>query len=148
MPMDKPESPQVAAALTLRPADDADAARVAQSMVAAWRDIDRLLAPVVGTRGVAALYKRSLHLTAAAHPWLAGAQAGAHEGVPMSMDLDLLGTMLARQNVASAAAGGEALLRTFYDLLATLIGPSLTGRLLHSVWITYLSGPPAQDTST
>ena len=146
--MDKPESLQAKAALKLRVAEDADGTLVAQGMVAAWREIDRLLTPVVGSRGVAALYKRSLHLTAKFHLWLVSAQAGADAGVPMSMDLDLLGAVLARQDAATATLGGEAFLRTFFDLLATLIGPSLTGRLLHSVWTTTLSGPPAQDTST
>jgi hypothetical protein len=145
--MDKQEDPRVAAALTLRVAADADAERIAEAIVAAWHQIDRDLAPIIGSRGVAALYKRSLHLTANAHAWLARPQAGSHEGVPVAMDLDALKARLAQQDAARAAAGGEAFLRTFYDLLTTLIGPSLTGRLLHSVWTTFLSGPPAQDTS-
>ena len=43
--------------------------------------------------------------------------------------------------------GGGALLQTFYELLASLVGPSLTERLLRSVWAHSSSGPPAQDTS-
>jgi hypothetical protein len=145
--MDKPESPQAAAALPLRVAEDADAARIAEAIVAAWQEIDRVLAPIIGSRGVAALYKRSLHLTAHSHAWLAAPQSGSHEVVPVTMSLDALRARLAHQDAARGAAGGEAFLRTFYDLLTTLIGPSLTGRLLHSVWTTHLSGPPAQDTS-
>ena len=38
-------------------------------------------------------------------------------------------------------------LQTFHELLATLVGPSLTERLLRSVWADSSSGPPAQDTS-
>ena len=47
-----------------------------------------------------------------------------------------------------AAAASDALMRTFYDLLSQLIGPSLTERLLHSVLAKLSSGPAAQETSS
>jgi hypothetical protein len=110
----------------------------------AWQRIDGALAPIVGQRGVAALYKRSLHLTAHTHPWL----VAAHDGEQTVMNLAALESLLVRQTGSAAAAGGSALLCTFHDLLATLIGPSLTERLLLSVWEEFLTGPAAQDTST
>ena len=134
-------TPSLPAPLARRVGADASAAQVAAAAVATWHEIDAALAPFVGPRGVAALYKRSLHLARAAHPWLAGASAGLHD----ALDLAALDVVLARQDSASAAAGGGALLQTFHDLLATLVGPSLTERLLRSVWANTSSGSPAQD---
>jgi hypothetical protein len=39
------------------------------------------------------------------------------------------------------------LLTTFYELLTTLIGPSLTARLLRDVWGSSLSDTPSQEIS-
>lgn len=69
-----------------------------------------------------------------------------HQGVQTTVDLAALKAILAQQDSETATAGG-ALLQTFYELLASLVGPSLTERLLRSVWENPLSGPPAQDTS-
>ena len=51
-----------------------------------------------------------------------------------------------QQDAQTIAGGGGLLLQTFYELLASLVGPSLTGRLLDAVW-TPPSSAPAQDTS-
>ena len=68
------------------------------------------------------------------------------EGIPTAIDLATLKSVLAQQSSADAAGDG-ALLQTFYDLLASLVGPSLTERMLRSIWKTSTSGAPAQDTS-
>ena len=141
--VDSQQSPRVTASLTLRVGADADAAQIADAVVAAWQEIDAVLTSIVGPLGVAALYRRSLHLTGQTHPWL----ARANDGVPTPMDLATLKSLLVQQSSTSAAAGGGAFLRTFHDLLASLIGPSLTERLLRSVLENFLSGPPAQDIS-
>ena len=130
------------APLANRVAPDANASQIADAMVATWREIDAALAPIIGSRGVVALYKRSLSLTAAAHPWL----VGTHEGVPAALDLAALKAVLAQQTSADAALGGNALLQTFYQLLGSLVGPALTERLLRSVWADSFGRPPAQDT--
>ena len=44
--------------------DGADAEQLADAIVAMWLEIDQALHPIIGHRGVAALYNRSLHLTA------------------------------------------------------------------------------------
>jgi len=119
------------------------AAAVADRMVWAWNDISLVLTPIVGARGVAALHNRSVHLTAKAFPWLVIKRGN----IEATIDLDALHTLLNLQSVAAATAGGEAHLRTFHDLLATLIGLSLTERLLLPVWEKYLSASPAQDPS-
>ncbi len=123
-----------------RLAVDADATQVADAVAAVWSDIDQALHPIIGHRGVLALYNRSLKPAAARHPWLADGHAGALAAI----DASALHAALARQPAAEALAAGQALLVGFRELLSSLIGASLTDRLLGSVW-----GPapeaPAQD---
>jgi hypothetical protein len=116
---------------------------IAEAVAAAFRGIDQALMPIVGVRGVAALYKRSLHLARLTHPWL----PHSGEGVATTMDLAALTTDLAKHTADDAAAAGVQLLHTFHGLLSGLIGPSLTERLLRPVWATFLSGRSARDTT-
>ena len=122
---------------------DASAEQVADAIVAICLEIDQTLHPTIGHRGVAALFNRSLSLTAAAYPWLARDQPG----VLAAFDPSALKAALVQQSAAEAAAGGLALFQSFRELLASLVGASLTERLLRSVWAHPSSGPPAQDTS-
>ncbi|MBC7940867.1 MAG: hypothetical protein H7Z19_14080 [Chitinophagaceae bacterium] len=94
--------------------------------------------PVIGPLGVRALYDRSLHLAGASHAWLADSRGPD----PARLDPAALRSTLARQTPADAARGGALLLQTFHDLLTSLIGSSLSGRLLRTVWVRFLS----QDT--
>lgn len=141
--MESQEGQQIAAALAHRVGKTADAAQPTDAIVSVWQEIDDALSPILGKRGVAALYRRSLHLTSPAYPWL----AGPHESIQTAIDLAALKIVFAQQSGANATAGAGALLQTFHELLATLVGPSLTERLLRSVWANSLSGPPAQDTT-
>ena len=141
MSIDHQERHPLAAPLAHRVGQEADAEQIAGAIAAIWLEIGVALTPILGTRGVAALYKRSLHLTGAAHPWL----AGLHEGVQSILDPAPLRSALARRSAAEAAAGASALLHIFHALLIGLVGPSLTERLLRSVWTQPTSGPPAQD---
>ena len=54
---------------------------------------------------------------------------------------------LASLGEAEAATVGAALLQSFHELLGSLVGPSLTERLLRSLWDRPLSDPPASDTT-
>lgn len=90
------------------------------------------------------LYRRSLYLTSAAHPWL----TGTPEEGPVTIDLEALKSVFTQQSSTHAIAAGGALLQTFHELLSSLIGLSLTERLLRPVWAPFSSGPPAQDTSS
>lgn len=122
-------------------ADGANAGQIADIAVAIWSAIDGALSPVVGPRGSAALYKRSLHLARTDFPWLATAYEGAvHPG-----DFSALRATLAKQNALAAAAAHDATLQIFHDLLADLIGRPLTQRLLQSVWESPSSGNAVQD---
>jgi hypothetical protein len=108
------------------PRSDAEPLAAADAAVAAWEQIETLLSPVLGSRGVAALYKRSLHLTLAGRPWL----APAYEGPLAPGDFAALHATLAAQDGAAAAAGSAELMANFRELLASLIGETLTDKLL------------------
>ena len=131
------------APLAHRVGRDANATQIADAVAATWQEIDTALAPILGSRGVAALYKRSLYLCGATHPWL----AVLHEGVQTGVDLPPLKSLLTQQGSADAANAATALFQTFHQLLSSLIGLSLTERLLRSVWSDFPGGSPAQDTS-
>ncbi|MBK5549075.1 hypothetical protein JFU49_02065 [Pseudomonas sp. TH03] len=101
------------------------------------------LTPIIGQQGVVALYRRSLHICVSTHPRL----AGTYDSVQASLDLIALKFILVEQNETDALFFGDVLLTTFYELLTTLIGPSLTARLLRGVWEPSLSDTLSQETS-
>jgi hypothetical protein len=117
---------------------------IAALVATTFQNIDQALSPVVGQRGMAALYKRSLHLSRPLHAWL----PVVAEGADVDRDLEALTAALAAQTSMDAALAGTQLLKTFRALLANLIGDSLTERLLRPVWATFLSGPSARDTKS
>ncbi len=124
-------------------ASGADARRIAEASAAIWEAIHTALAPVIGARGVAALYRRSLYLALANFSWL----APAYERAAIAGDYTSLRAALARQTSATAAAAHDALVQIFYDLLTGLIGGSLTHRMLQSVGDQHSDGQAVQDHS-
>lgn len=120
-----------------------DASRIAQEIVLRWRGIDTALAPIVGSLGVATLYRRCVFLAAKTYPWLAHDEAG---DTP-TLDLALLHTLLAARDSSEAAAAGGLLIETFTALIGRLIGPSLADRLLGDHLHPLSSGDAAQDPS-
>jgi hypothetical protein len=137
------ESRRIALTLARRAADGGSVGDIANAIVSTWQDIDTTLRPVLGQRGVSSLYRRSLHLSTANHAWLADVQGDS----ATALDLDMLGRALAGQDSGTAAAGGGDLLQAFYELLASLVGTSLTEQLLRSIWANSSSGESAQDQS-
>ena len=123
------EDRQVVAALTRRVGDIVDLANVAEAIISTLRDMDAALTPIIGQQGAAALYRRSLHLSISIHPHM----AGTYGSVQAALDLTALKSVLVEASEADALLFGEVLLNTFYELLTTLIGPSLTAHLLRSV---------------
>jgi hypothetical protein len=119
--------------------EGADGAQIADEVAAILDAINAALTPIIGQRGVAAIYTRSLHLAVSSLPWLQTGQ----EGIQAVMDLTALKSVLAQQSSADAAVGGKAVLQTFFDILVGLIGPSLTEQLLRPAWEKHLSGPTA-----
>lgn len=143
MPVETQEGQQTATPLAHRVGEEPTAAQIAAAMVAIWQEIDAALTPVLGKGGVAALYKRTLYLTGTVHPWLALRREDLSTGV----DLVALNAVLSQQANAAAAAAGNDFLQTFHRLLASLVGSSLTERLLRAVWARPSRGLPAQDIS-
>lgn len=133
------ESRRIVASLAHRVGPHADTASIAEAIVSILQDMGASLAPIIGQQGVAALYRRSLHLCVSTHPQL----AHSYDSVLATMDLIALKSLLVEQNETDALFFGEALLTTLYELLTTLIGPSLTARLLADVW-----QPSSSDTSS
>ena len=129
--------------LAHRLADDASAEQIAGTVLVIWEGTFDALSPLIGVQGVRALYSRTVHRVAAQYPWLAGGDVG----VVTDSDPSVLKSVLAHRNSAEAAAGCNAFLQTFHDLLASLIGASLTDRLLRSAWESASSGTTLQDTS-
>jgi hypothetical protein len=103
-----------------------DAGAIAELAVATWRDLDASLSPIIGRRGVDALYQRSLYLLRDGHPWL----ASVHESGFRPGEAPAFKATFARQDRLVAATTSGALLQTFHGLLATLVGQILTERLL------------------
>ena len=119
----------------------ADASDVAATAVAIWKDVGLALAPIVGQPGVDALFKRSVFLTRAAHPCL----AIIVEGKAQTDLLAALQTALAPQPNFTAVAANTDLMQNFQELLISLIGLSLSERLLRPVWDKPSSGQAEQD---
>jgi hypothetical protein len=72
---------------------------------------------------------------------------GALQGAQAEIEFDLLEAVLSRQTSGNAAAGGASVLRAFRALLASLVGPALSERLLRTVWLQFVSASPTQDGS-
>jgi hypothetical protein len=139
--MNSPDHRRLTSSIQHLAANGADAAKVAEAIASSWRDIEAALAPVIGYRGVGALFERSLYLARVAHPWL----AAVPENIDARMDLAALTAVLQKQASSVAAAGGGAHLDALHELLGSLIGPSLAERLLRSTWSKPLAGSAAQD---
>jgi hypothetical protein len=118
-----------------------DPVAIAGALARVVQEIAAALTPILGARGVAALYQRTLHLTRARHAWLAEPLEVAQPAI----DLVALQAAIVRQDPAEAAAAATALLQSFHDLLASLIGLPLCERLLDPVWAHSLRRPTAQD---
>ena len=116
------------AAVARLAAEGADAATIAAQAIAAWREAHGVLAPIIGEPGVAAVFRRSLHLAETDHAWL----ASVHESTAGADLMIPLHAALSAQTSSQAVSGNDALLRTFIDLLSNLIGSALTQRLLIS----------------
>jgi hypothetical protein len=120
----------------------ASSQEVAEVIAQTFQRIADALVPVIGQRGMAALYQRSLHLSGPAFSLL----VATTEAVATVMNTAPLEAELAKQTAADAAKAGSELLKVFHVLLTTLIGQSLTERLLRAVWAHFLSGPSARYT--
>ena len=146
MAVDQPEGLRGFAPLAPQCGHLPSSVQTAQAIITAWHAIDDALTPVIGPRGLVALYLRSLHLTAS-DPGLATADGLGKLAVNAATTPALLQALIARQSPAAAAAIGNTYLQVFYGQLSGLVGPSLTERLLRAVGPLSPSSTSAQDTS-
>lgn len=134
--------------LARRAGDAPDSSVIAEAALATWNRVSDRLEPVIGMRGVDALFDRALHVTCKTYPWLAavsldedGAAPGVVTGATQLVRLTNLKSRLADREPELAEEAGYVLLVTFTVLLASLIGESLTKRLLAPVWATPYENP-------
>jgi hypothetical protein len=129
------------AALLRSASNGAPPGRIAESAEAIWIAIDSALAPIIGARGVNALFKRSVSLVGEDHSWL---QSAYEEARDPSLFAVLTAT-LSQQSAQSAASVNGELLQAFFELLANLIGGPLTARLLKPALEKLSNGDGVQD---
>ena len=115
----------------------------ADGAVAAWEAVDASLSPIIGHKGVAALFRRSAHLAAADYPWLIQLQ----ESLPKAGGLafQTMRAALAQQTAVDVATANRLLLQTFREQLIRLIGEALTARLLLPFWADVFSNETLQE---
>lgn len=141
--MTSPESERTVAFLVEQLDASASSAQIAGLFIQVCQEIEAALVPIVGQRGVDALFARSLQLSAKSHAWL----NPSAEGIPVLFDARALREAIALRSAPEAAAGACFLLQNFCDLLAKLVGRSLTERLLRAPWLIFLnnSGPQGSN---
>jgi hypothetical protein len=94
-----------------------------------WERLAQQLVPVIGERGFASLYARSLHRAGAQFPLLASAVQRADDDT-----FPALAARLAGHNPVEAGAACAGLLIIFTDTLIVLIGELLTNSILRKAW--------------
>lgn len=110
--------------------DIADASAIAEATLSIWHQVSARLLPVIGARGVDVLLNRSLYLTGTVSPLLA---KSVDQGDRVTV-LANIKTRLAASQTNTAAEASYTLFTTFSELLISMIGESLTERLLDAVW--------------
>ena len=95
-----------------------------------WEKLSRQLASIIGEGGFQSLYDRSLHLTAPTFPWL----TSCNSSTPKGSRFEELRKCLADQDLINSGEASIALLVTFIDILAVLIGEFLTSTILDLAW--------------
>lgn len=120
------------------------AQEVAESAARAWQGLAERLAPIIGERGFRALYARSLHLTQQVIPWMPLAPSGVDAS---ALPFSSLKESLQNQHPALAEDAHRVLLATFTALLNSLIGETLTARLVHERRDGVLAGRPQEPSN-
>lgn len=110
-------------------------------VIASWKEIYRVLRPIIGKGGIDALFHRSIEIAAQDFPWLTAASTDAQS----AMDIDVLHQVLLKEDASHFAGASDTLLLHFYYLLTNLIGLSLTDRLLRPVLDPLLNGTAIKD---
>ena len=119
----------------------ASAQEVATNLDNIFNKISCALSPIVGVRGLAALHGRCLHLAVIRNPLIAIFRS---ENTQLS-DLDVLLGLIAQSDVVESVLISHIYLQSFYDLVESLIGLSLTATLLKEIWTPIPISQPSQS---
>ena len=101
----------------------------ADVVIVLWRRLAAELTLIIGKRGFASLYSRSLNKAGAEFPWL--------EPHPPKDAVDafkLLASVLETRDPSEAQAANAAVLNIFIDTLIVLMGELLTTSILRAAW--------------
>jgi hypothetical protein len=120
----------IRATLAQRSGGATDTGAICDALAETWSLMSALLKPVLGERGVDAIFRRSLYLTSITCPWITFGLEPADSATLLAAFQEIL----AVRKPDDAAEAAYTLLVNFTELLTTLIGASLTGRLLGPVW--------------
>ncbi len=106
------------------------AEKISDAAVVQWELMAAKIIAIVGEGGFNSLYARSIFLTQATYPWLAACALSEQK----AQQFAALKIGFEAQTPAQARAANSALLTTFTDILASLIGDPLTENILYSAW--------------
>lgn len=133
-------APRVGAELERRLRDSSDAREVAIVTTRAWRAVFVHLGPVIGVRELDCITARCVGGATGHYPWLADtSRTDGRLGCA-----ELLEQALSGRSAAEAASAATLLFSTLEELLTSLVGNSLTQRLLLPVWTDSLREPVSQ----
>lgn len=129
-PMNKLDREAIRRALMYHAGNTLDENKVGEATLSIWQQMVTWLAPIIGVRGLNALFSRSLNLTKSTFPGL------AFNGDHVDNDTLLLSLKerLSDCEKDDAIEASYVLLVTFTELLSNLIGESVTEQLLRPVW--------------
>ena len=96
--------------------------------VVLWERLAAELIAIIGERGFASLYARSLNQAATVHKWLAPPPKASRDA------FKLLAASLQARAPAEAQAANGAMLNIFIDTLIILIGEPVTNGILRAAW--------------
>lgn len=96
-----------------------------------WRPLAVALVLIIGAGGFDSLYARSVYLSQQTYPWLTAGLGAPEQTDQRFCDLE---KSLQEQSPAVAREANCLLLVTFTNILVSMIGESLTMRILNSAW--------------
>jgi hypothetical protein len=129
--MNQIERQQMISKVLAPPSQDQDGAHaIATRTLWSWEQVAFHLTPLIGDAGLQSLYARAMHLVLPQCPALGPPQRNQQS----ESSFHKLKSDLESMDAAEAARASNLLLATFTELLSTLIGESLTSRILRSAW--------------